>query len=152
ALLTLGATLPDMRQAFGKRDEVDPIRRLIGAAAAWGGNPEKDATYLNVTPKLNDGKTVYRLTVRDVPVEAFWSVIVYNAEGYITPNKLNVCSFNSITAKKDPDEAITIQFGGCDGKASNCIPIVPGWNYMVRLYRPHAEILNGRWRFPEAQP
>jgi hypothetical protein len=26
-----------------------------------------------------------------------------------------------------------------------------GWNYMVRLYRPRAEILNGTWRFPEAQ-
>jgi hypothetical protein len=152
ALLTLGATLPDMKYAFGKRDEVDPVRRLIGAAAAWGGNPERDATYLNVTPKLNDGKTVYRLTVKDVPVEAFWSVIVYNAEGYITPNKLNVYSFNSITANKDADGSITIQFGGCDGKVPNCIPIVPGWNYMVRLYRPHAEIINGRWRFPEARP
>jgi hypothetical protein len=27
-----------------------------------------------------------------------------------------------------------------------------GWNYMVRLYRPRAEILNGKWRFPEARP
>jgi hypothetical protein len=26
------------------------------------------------------------------------------------------------------------------------------WNYMVRLYRPRAEILNGTWKFPEAQP
>jgi hypothetical protein len=26
-----------------------------------------------------------------------------------------------------------------------------GWNYMVRLYRPRAEILNGTWKFPEAQ-
>ena len=27
-----------------------------------------------------------------------------------------------------------------------------GWNYTVRLYRPRAEILNGKWKFPEAQP
>jgi len=27
-----------------------------------------------------------------------------------------------------------------------------GWNYIVRLYRPRAEILNGTWKFPEAQP
>jgi len=26
-----------------------------------------------------------------------------------------------------------------------------GWNYMVRLYRPRAEILNGTWKFPDAQ-
>jgi hypothetical protein len=28
---------------------------------------------------------------------------------------------------------------------------MPGWNYTVRLYRPRAEILNGTWKFPEAQ-
>jgi hypothetical protein len=27
-----------------------------------------------------------------------------------------------------------------------------GWNYMVRLYRPRPEILDGTWKFPEAQP
>jgi hypothetical protein len=151
ALLTLGATLPDMKRAFGAKGQVDPVRRLIGAAAAWGGNPDKEATYLNVTPSQNDGKTVYLLTVKDVPVDAFWSVIVYNAEGYIPKNEHNVYSFNSITAKKDADGSVTIQFGGYDGKARNCIPIVPGWNYMVRLYRPRAEILNGTWTFPEAR-
>jgi hypothetical protein len=152
ALLVLGATLPDMRHAFGTPDEVDPVRRLIGAAAAWGGNPDKEATYLNITPALNDGKTIYRLTVRDVPVDGFWSVIVYDKEGYIPKNEHGVYSLNSITAKKRDDGSIAIRFGGFDGKTPNCIPIVPGWNYMVRLYRPRAEILSGKWKFPEAQP
>src|SRR4026208_1121061 len=31
----------------------------------------------------------------------------------------------------------------------NCIPIVKGWNYTVRLYRPRPEILDGTWKFPE---
>ena len=39
-----------------------------------------------------------------------------------------------------------------DGKIPNCLPIVKGWNHMVRLYRPGAEVLNGRWQFPEAKP
>jgi hypothetical protein len=26
-----------------------------------------------------------------------------------------------------------------------------GWNYMVRLYRPRKEILDGTWKFPEAE-
>ena len=71
ALLVLGATLPDFKKAFGMRDEVDPVRHLIATASAWGGNPDKDATYLNVTPSQNDGRTVYRLDVRDVPVDGF---------------------------------------------------------------------------------
>jgi hypothetical protein len=33
----------------------------------------------------------------------------------------------------------------------NCLPIMPGWNYTVRLYRPRAEILNGKWTFRLAQ-
>jgi hypothetical protein len=43
-------------------------------------------------------------------------------------------------------------FGGCDGKIPNCLPTVPGWNYMVRFYCPRKEILDGTWKFPEAQP
>lgn len=152
ALLVLSTTLPDFRHAFGTKAEVDPVRRLVGAAAAWGGNPDKDATYLNFTPARNDGKTVYRLNVRDVPVDAFWSVSVYNAEGYFQKNTANAYSVNNLTAKKGSDGSIAIQFGGCDGQIANCLPIVAGWNYTVRLYRPRAEILTRSWTFPEPQP
>ena len=48
--------------------------------------------------------------------------------------------------------SIAVQFGGCDGKIPNCLPTMPGWNYMVRLYRPRAEILNGHGNSPAAQP
>jgi hypothetical protein len=152
ALLVLGSTIPDFKGAFGTREEVDPVRHLIGTAGGWGGNPDKDARYLNVTPERNDGKTVYRLTVKEVPVDAFWSVSVYNAQGYYEKNALNAYSVNSLTGKKGADGSIAIQFGGCDGKVPNCIPITAGWNYTVRLYRPRAEILNGSWVFPEPQP
>jgi hypothetical protein len=152
ALLVLGETLSDFRRAFGRKVDVDPIRHLIGSAAAWGGNPDKDALYLNVTPEKNDGKTLYRLVVKDVPVDGFWSISVYNAKGYYEKNAENAYTLNNLTAKKSADGSIAIQFGGCDGKTANCLPTVPGWNYMVRLYRPRGEILNGSWKFPEGQP
>lgn len=150
ALLALARTMPDTSKGFGRRGEVDPIQRLVGGAAAWGANPPQDATYLNITPERNDGETAYRLTARDVPVDGFWSVIVYDEHGYIPPNKRGAYAFNNVTATKSADGSVTIQFGGCDSTTPNCIPIVPGWNYMVRLYRPRAEILNGSWKFPEA--
>lgn len=152
ALLQLAATLPDTKGAFGGRGDVDPVRRLICAASAWGGNPEKEALYLTVTPARNDGQTVYRLTVRDVPVDGFWSISVYNAEGYFQANAKNAYSINNLTAPKDADGAVTIQFGGCDDAAGDCLPITPGWNYLVRLYRPRPEVLDGRWSFPAAEP
>ncbi|NPT47596.1 DUF1254 domain-containing protein [Paraburkholderia sp. 1N] len=151
-LLVLASTIPDFKRAFGTKEEVDPVRRLLGTAAAWGGNPDKDATYLNFTPAKNDGKTVYRLSVKDVPVDAFWSVSVYNAQGYFEKNPSNAYSINNLTAKKGSDGSITMQFGGCDGQVPNCLPVVAGWNYTVRLYRPRAEILSGAWTFPAPQP
>jgi hypothetical protein len=153
ALLVLGATLPDTKRMFGRRDQVDPVRHLIGTAMAYGGNPEKDALYLNITPSKNDGKTVYRVTINgEVPVDGFWSIIVYNDKGYLERNLYDTYSLNSITAKKDANGSISIQLGGCDGKIANCLPTMPGWNYMVRLYRPRAEILDGTWKFPKAEP
>jgi hypothetical protein len=77
---------------------------------------------------------------------------VYNATGYFEKNPFNAYTLNNITAKKDTDGAVTIQFGGCDNKIPNCLPITPGWNYLIRLYRPCPEVLDGKWHFPEAQP
>ena len=152
ALIALATTLTDTSHAFGRKNEVDPIQHLVSAAATWGGNPRKDAIYLTVTPPKNDAKTVYRLNVSDVPVDAFWSISLYNADGYFQKNDLDAYSLNNITSKKSPDGTVPIQFGGCDGKIPNCLPIMDGWNYTVRLYRPRDEILNGKWKFPEARP
>jgi len=152
ALLALAETLPDTKRTFGARGEVDPVRHLIGTAFAFGGNPEKDALYLNVTPARNDGTTIHRLSVKDVPIDAFWSISVYNAEGHFQKNTLNAYTLNNMMARTGADGSVTVQFGGCDGGMSNCLPIMKGWNYMVRLYRPRAEVLSGRWTFPPAKP
>ena len=153
ALLQLGTTVSDTRRMFGaNEDEVDPVKHLIGSAMLWGGYPEKDALYLPITPARNDGSTIHKVMVGHVPVDGFWSLTVYNSEGYLQPNQYNAYSVSSITAKKGPDGTVTIQFGGCDGTIENCLPITEGWNYTVRLFRPRAEILNGTWRFPLAQP
>ncbi len=151
ALIVLGTTLTDTSHAFGEKGEVDPIERLISAAMTWGGNPRKDAINLNFSPAKNDGQTSYRLDVADVPVDGFWSISVYNRDGYYQKNEYDAYSLNSITAKREPDGAVAIQFGGCDGKIANCLPITPGWSYTIRLYRPRAEVLDGKWKFPEAK-
>jgi hypothetical protein len=152
ALLVLGKTV-DSHNMFGKRGEVDPIKHMIGTAVGWGGNPERDALYVNVTPAKNDGATVHRIELpAEVPVDGFWSISVYNAEGYFVPNERNAYSINNLTAAKNPDGSVTVQFGGCEGRAANCIPIMPGWNYIARLYRPRQAVLDGSWTFPEAEP
>jgi hypothetical protein len=148
ALLSLSSTLPDLRHGGGSRDEIDPVRHLIATAAGWGLNPDKDAIYLNVTLPNNDGSGVYRLVVKDVPVDGFWSISVYDADGHFVKNDHDAYTLNNITAAKDPDDSVTVQFGGCDDATVNCLPIFPSWNYMVRLYRPRPEVLDGSWPSP----
>ena len=147
----MGSLDSDAGIFFGAREEVDPVLHLIGTAALWAGNPNAAAIYLNRFPPQNDGAAVYRLTVRGVPVDAFWSVSVYNAQGYFEANARDAYSINSVTARRDGRGAATIQFGGCTDTTPNCLPTTPGWNYTVRLYRPRSEILSGAWRFPEAE-
>lgn len=146
-----GSTVQAWGKAFGVKEELDPVYWMLGAAYGWGALPEKDASYENFVPEQNDGITAYTLTVKEVPVDAFWSVTLYDDNGWMPVNKYNAYSFNNVTAKKSKDGSITIHFGG-DPKQTNFIPIVTGWNYIVRLYRPRAEILDGSWTFPKPEP
>lgn len=151
ALKVLGSTLTNSDRTFGTKEDVDPVRHLIGAAIGWGGNPHSAAIYVTAKPKSEDGAHVETLKVKDVPVEGFWSISVYNEKGFFEKNALDSYSINNLTAKPDPDGGVTVQFGGCGKATPNCIPITKGWNYTVRLYRPRAELLEGKWKFPETE-
>jgi hypothetical protein len=141
----------DTTYAFGRKEETRPIDHLIGAAAGWGGLPRTAALYILSSVEKNDGKTPHAVTVKDVPVDAFWSITVYNANGYLEANDLGVNSYNNFSAKPNEDGSITIHFGG-DPKSVNYLPVTEGWNYAVRMYQPRKEILDGSWTFPSIAP
>jgi len=145
------STLTDTSKMFGKKEELDPAYWMFGAALGWGALPAQDASYVNVFPEQNDGTTPYTLSVMDVPVDAFWSVTLYDDKGWMPVNDYNAYSFNNVTAKKADDGSITIHFGG-DPEQPNFLPIMPGWNYIARMYRPKQEILDGTWQFPPPSP
>ena len=139
------------RYAYGTKEETRPVDFLIGTAAGWGGLPAAAAMYEIDSVPGNDGKIPHSVTVKDVPVNAFWSVTVYNADGYLEKNDFGRNSINNVTAKPNTDGSFTLNFGG-DSKAINYLPITPGWSYTVRLYEPRTEILDGSWTFPEPKP
>ncbi|MBV9416624.1 MAG: DUF1254 domain-containing protein [Solirubrobacterales bacterium] len=150
AVLELASHLGTFDHAFGSKDEVDPVRHLIATAAGWGGLPDREARYISVEPGLPVGK--YQLTVRDVPVDGFWSISLYNADGFFQANDVGVYSVNNITATPNAGGSVTVQFGGCGDGQPNCLPIMDGWNYTIRLYRPRPEVLDGTWTFPALEP
>lgn len=153
ALLSLSARSGATdEERFGARGEVDPIQHLLSTASGWGGNPRAAAIYVSVVPRANDGRTVHGLKVRDVPVEGFWSISVYNDKGFFEKNALESYSLNSLTARPDADGGYTIRFGGCERATPNCLVTPAGWSYVVRLYRPRKALLDGTWQFPAAVP
>jgi hypothetical protein len=151
ALSDVAALGFDSKYAFGRKDEVRPVDHLVGAAAGWAGLPSTASYYVIDSVAANDGTTPHAVTVKDVPVGEFWSITVYNADGFLEPNDLNRNSYNNVTAKKNEDGSITIHFGG-DPESVNYIPITKGWNYLIRMYEPGEEILDGSWKFPSIEP
>jgi hypothetical protein len=149
AVIELSRFVPDTKRMFGKKEDVSEVRHLLGTAMGWGGLPEHEAFYLNIEPNLPVG--AYELTVKDVPVDAFWSISLYNKEGYFQENEYNAYSVNSITGTPNKDGSFTVHFGG-DPKSVNYLHITDGWNYVVRFYQPHKEIIEGEWIFPDVKP
>jgi hypothetical protein len=152
ALASIGSTILTFKNAFGTKQQTDEVMHLIGAAVGWGGNPDKEAYYANLDVPNNDGAQIYKVSVGKVPVDGFWSISVYNVKGYFEKNAYGAYSVNNITAQKNSDGTVTVQFGGCDGKMPNCLPITKGWSAALRMYRPRAEVLRGAWKFPAPQP
>ena len=152
ALLELARGLDTFDHTFGARADVDPVRHLIGCAAGWGGLPTSEAVYIGVDPGVPTGD--YALVFHDVPVDAFWSVSVYNARGFFEPNHANLYTVNSVTGVRDADGSVTVRFvASAEGaRLPNSIVTPSGWNYLIRLYRPRREILEGHWTPPALTP
>lgn len=147
ALRTLYEGLADSSRTFGKRSEVDPIRHLLGTASGWGGLPESEAFYVIETEPRPAGH--YTLTLEEVPVDGFWSMSIYNRDGFFEENIYDSYSLNSVTAVPDDDGSTTLNLAPYGEGLKNHLYVMDGWNYAFRLYRPHPSVLDGSWTLPE---
>ncbi len=127
---------------FGKKGERSLEEHNVGTAFGWGGFTKEQAVYPIYYPE-NVGP--FTFTIKDVPIKAFWSITVYNKDGYAQTDTYNI---NSQFAKKNKDGSVTIHFGG-DPKADNYMETFEGWNFALRLYQPTEDYFNGNWKKPE---
>lgn len=147
ALVKLAEGLPDAERMFGKKADVDPVRHLIGTAFGWGGLPTSAAYYLTRSEPRPVGR--YALTLRDVPVDGFWSMTIYNADGFMEANPWDAYSLNNVTAVTDEDDSITLNLAPDGDGLTNYLHVMEGWNFVVRLYRPRPSVLDRAWSLPE---
>lgn len=150
SILALGQAKPDAVGSFGPKDKVNAVRHLIDTAAGWGGLPEREAHYIGDSAPRPAGR--YSLTLFDVPADAFWSLSIYNRDGFFEQNPDEAYNINSVTAEPNPDGSVTLNLAPQKGDLANYLHVMDGWNYVFRLYHPRPEVFNGDWHLPEFVP
>ena len=127
---------------FGKKEDVPLKEHNAGTAFGWGGFTPEQAVYPNYLPDSTAHQT---LTLEDVPANAFWSITIYDGEGYPQGDIYNI---NSQFAVANEDGSVKINFGG-DKNATNYMDIFEDWNFILRIYEPTDAYFNGEWVRPE---
>ncbi|HTU53862.1 MAG TPA: DUF1254 domain-containing protein [Acetobacteraceae bacterium] len=136
------------------------LKRAIIAQVGLGANLPEDAIYpLNLGDEAGkplDGANKYTLRFDKgdtPPVNAFWSVTLYDSDGFQVANVLNRFAVSSwMPFKYNSDGSLDLYFQnespGPDREA-NWLPAPKGpFNLTMRLYAPRPDALTGKWNPP----
>ncbi len=127
---------------FGKKGEPSLKEHNCGTAVGWGGFTKDQAAYVDYYPTSDAPQS---LTLKDVPAKAFWSITVYDKEGFAVTETYNI---NSQFAKTEKDGSVIINFGG-NSSQDNYMETFKDWTFIIRLYLPKENYLDGSWVRPE---
>jgi hypothetical protein len=136
------------------------LKRALVSQLGLGANLPEDAIYpLNLADsegKPLDGASSYTIHFDKgeiPPVDAFWSITLYDNDGFQVANALNRFAVSSwMPFKYNPDGSLDLYFQnespGAD-KEANWLPAPKGpFNLTMRLYAPKANALTGKWNPP----
>jgi len=166
------------KEALGRMDELfkrTPFRELVagpgdvpgrvsylrlaaGTKGGWGGPVTSHSSYETLFfgadgKKFEGRRGTYSVTTEEPPVDAFWSITVYDTErgGFLHPNPENRYHINNTTAVKNDDGSVTFLFKqSCGSKDRNCLEVPPGeFDLVARYYLPRKAIQDGSWTLPK---
>ncbi len=136
------------------------LKRAMVSQIGLGANLPEDAVYpLNLfddNGKPLDGANKYGIHFdkgATPPVDAFWSITLYDAEGFQVGNVLNRFTVSSwMPFLRNADGSLDLYFQnespGKD-KEANWLPAPKGtFNLTMRIYRPQLDALTGKWSPP----
>lgn len=140
---------------FSGPEKIDHLFGILNVAAGWGGARSADQTY-TFWDSESATETTFTLTMPQVPVEGngFWSITVYNRDGFMFGSPSNYNSAAQGQAGLNTDGSTSVYFGGCDDpqrqkpSKAHCLKIEAGWNIVVRFFRPSSAVLDGTWTPP----
>jgi hypothetical protein len=136
------------------------LKRAIVAQLGLGANLPEDAVYplslADDSGNPTDGGSAYILHFdkgATPPVDAFWSVTLYDSDGFQVANSLNRFALSSwMPFKYNPDGSLDLYVQNASpgsAKESNWLPAPKGpFNLTMRLYAPRGDALTGKWNPP----
>jgi hypothetical protein len=137
--------------------DVSFLFHSAGTKAGWGGPDPAHSSYDAILFD-RDGREMrgvdgpYQVTTEAPPVDAFWSVTVYDTErgGHLHPNTHDRYHINATTAVRNADGTVTFLFKQqCGATDSNCLDVPASrFDVTARYYLPREPIIAGTWRFP----
>lgn len=150
------AMLTDTMGVYGN----EYFRRAVITLVGLGANPAQDAVYpllvadADGKPTVGDHDYVIHFDADELPpAQAFWSITMYDAEGFQAPNELNrfaIGDRDPLVFNPDGSLDIYMQHGdpGPDRRA-NWLPAPTGpVGITMRLYAPAPAALDGTWHPP----
>ncbi len=138
-------------------DEVSYLYLAAGTKGGWGAPVAEHSTYEmfffdSDSNELDGRKGTYKLTTEEPPVDAFWSVTIYDTErgGHFHPNKKDQYHINNTSAARNADGTFTFTFKTeCNEGDINCIEVPAGlFDLTARYYLPMEELISGEWKMP----
>jgi hypothetical protein len=133
------AELGSLNNMQGARGTVDEHMHLLGTAAGWGLLPDANARYLSYGQE--DGQGCYKATYSVPPFNegGFFSITMYDADGWMFSDRAILNEYN---IEFNEDGTFDAYFGDCGDEAKNNLPIVDGWNFLMRVYEPKLKELD----------
>jgi len=136
------------------------LKRAIVAHIGLGANLPEDAIYpinlFDVAHQTLDGANRYTIHFDKgavPPADAFWSITLYDNDGFQVENNLNRFAVSSwMPFKYNGDGSLDLYFQNESPGAErepNWLPAPKGsFNLTMRLYAPRMEALTGKWNPP----
>ena len=136
--------------------DVPYLYHSAGTKVGWGGPATSHSAYESMFTgasgeTLEGAKGEYVLVTEAPPVNAFWSITVYDSTtGRLHPNEENRYHINDTSAVKNEDGTYTFRFKvKCEDGDQNCLEVPAGpFDVAARYYLPEPEIMSGEWTIP----
>jgi hypothetical protein len=140
--------------------DVPYLYHAAGTKGGWGGPDPAHSAYEAIFfdregNEMRGSNGAYAVTTEPPPVDAFWSVTVYDTErgGFLHRNSADRYHFNGTTAVRNADGTVTFTFKrACEPADTNCLEVPAGrFDIVARYFLPREEVISGAWKFPKIE-